>query len=89
MNQFIKGMKVLFDTVQLNRIINIDETALFVAPKNLKIWHIRSQDDVTIPVKFGEKQRIAAVCAIVADCTQHKIQFTVSLLCSFKNFFKC
>lgn len=75
MNQFIEDMKVLFDAVQLNRIINIDETALFVAPKNLKIWHSRGQDDVTIPVKFGEKQRITAVCAIAADGTQHKIQF--------------
>ena len=63
MNQFIEDM------------INIDETALFDAPKNLKIWHSISQDDVTIPVKLGEKQRITAVCAIAADGTRHKIQF--------------
>ena len=75
MIQFIEDLKVLFNTAQLNRIINIDETALFVAPKHLKIWHYHSQDDVTIPVKSSKKQRITTVCTIAADDTQHKIHF--------------
>ena len=54
-------MNVLFDTVQLNRIINIDATEIFVAGKNVKIWLRSGQNDVTIPVKFSEKQRITAV----------------------------
>lgn len=48
---FFLDMKYLFDNVPLNRIINIDETAIFIAPKNLKIWHSKGKDDVIIPVK--------------------------------------
>ena len=50
-----------------NRIINIDETAIFIAPKQLKIWHSKGVDDVSLPVKFNDKQRITVVCAIAAD----------------------
>ena len=75
LNKFIDNMKILFDTVPLERIINIDETAKFLVPKNLKVWHSRGMDDVSIPVKFQDKQRITAVCAIGADGTNHKIQF--------------
>lgn len=75
LDNFIDQMKKLFASVPLDRIINIDETALFIAPKNLKIWHSRGFDDVTIPVKFNEKQRVTAVCAISADGQKHNIQF--------------
>ena len=72
---FLAEMKELFENVPLNRIINIDETAIFIAPKNLKIWHSKGKDDVIIPVKYNDKERITCVCAVRADGTKLKIQF--------------
>lgn len=63
-----------FDFID-NFIINIDETAIFVAPKQLKVWHSKGVDDVSLPVSFNEKQRITAVCAIAADGFKFPIQF--------------
>lgn len=68
-------MKILFDAVPLVRIINVDETAIFIAPKNLKIWHSKGKDDVIIPVKFNEKDRITAVCGVDANGPKLNIQF--------------
>lgn len=75
LSQFVEDMKLLFAGVPLDRIINIEETAIFLVPKNLKIWHSRGMDDVPIPVKFQEKQRITSLCAISAEGISHKIQF--------------
>ena len=74
-DNFIDEMRNLFDTCSNNRIINIDETAIFVAPKQLKIWHSKGVDDVSLPVKCNDKQRITAVCAIAADGFKFPIQF--------------
>lgn len=74
-DSFIDDMIKLFDSVVWDRIINIDETAVFLAPKDLKIWHSRGMDDVTIPVRFNDKERITAVCAIGADGFKYPIQF--------------
>ena len=74
-DSFFDDMIKLFDSVVWDRIINIDETAVFLAPKDLKIWHSRGMDDVTIPVRFNDKERITAVCAIGADGFKNPIQF--------------
>lgn len=65
----------LFDSVTWDRIINIDETAVFLSPKDLKIWYSCGMDDVTIPIRFNDKERITAVCAIGADGFKCLIQF--------------
>lgn len=74
-DNFIDEMQVLFDTVPNERIVNVDETAIFVSPKQLKIWHSKGVDDVSLPVTFNEKQRMTAVCAIAADGFKFPIQF--------------
>lgn len=74
-DSFIEEMKKLFDTCANARIVNVDETAIFVSPKQLRIWHSKGVDDVSIPVQFNEKQRITAVCAIAADGFKFPIQF--------------
>lgn len=72
---FINEIRILFDTIPLDRIINVDETAIFIAPKNLKIWHSKGKDDVINPVKFNEKDRITAVCGVAANGAKLNIQF--------------
>lgn len=62
-------------TVYHSRIINIDETAIFLSPKNMKIQHCKGQDEVSIPVGFNEKSRVTALCAIAANGAKHYIQF--------------
>ena len=72
---FINDMENLFSNVSLHQIINIDETAIFMAPKNLKIWHSRGRDDVIVPVKYNDKERITAACAVGANGRKFNIQF--------------
>ena len=74
-DNFINDIGNLLEKVEHSRIINIDETAIFLAPKNLKIWYCKGQDDVSVPVGFNEKQRVTALCAISADGSKHCIQF--------------
>ena len=70
-NSFINEMKRIFSTISFDRIINIDETALFLNAKNMKIWHSKGQDDVSVPVGFSEKKRIT----IGANGVKYNIQF--------------
>lgn len=72
---FINEMSFLFENIPLIQIINIDETAVFISPKNLKIWHSKGKDDVIVPVKFNDKERITAVCAVGANGRKFDIQF--------------
>lgn len=51
-------MTKLFDSITWDIIINIDETAVFLAPNDPKIWHSRRMNDVTIPERFDDKERI-------------------------------
>lgn len=74
-DNFINDIRLLLDNVDHSHIINIDETAVFLAPKNIKIWHSKGQDDVSVPVGFNVKERVTALCAISADGAKHKIQF--------------
>ena len=74
-NYFIDDMKNLFQTVSFTQIINIDETGIFLNSKNIKIWHSKGNDDVSLPVGFSEKKRITAVCAIGADGAKFPMQF--------------
>lgn len=73
--KIINDIRLLLDNVDHSHIINIDETAIFLTPKNIKIWHSKGQDDVSVPVGFNAKERVTALCAISADWTRHKIQF--------------
>ena len=72
---FISDMKYLFDNIPLKRIININEAAIFIAPKNLKIWHSKGIDDVIIPVKYNDKERITCACVVCANGSKHLLQF--------------
>lgn len=74
-DNFIEDIRQLLEHADHSRIINIDETAIFLGPKNIKIWHSKGQDDVSVPVGFNEKNRITALCAISADGGKHNIQF--------------
>lgn len=68
-------MQLLFETVPNERIVNVEETAIFDSPKQLTIWHSKGVDDVSLPVAFNEKQKMTAVCAIAADGFRFPIQF--------------
>lgn len=51
-NIILRNVMVLFDSVPHERIINIDETAIFLVQKSLIIRHSREMDYLSLPVKF-------------------------------------
>lgn len=55
-NFLLKLWKKIFSTISFDRIINIDETTLFLNAKNMKNWHSKEQDDVSVPVIFSQKR---------------------------------
>ena len=73
--EFILDMKYLFDNVPLEKTINIVETAILITPKNLKILHSKGKDDVIIPVKYSDMERIMCVYAICANGSKYLMQF--------------
>lgn len=66
-------MQELFDTYANERVVNDDETVIFVNLKQLKNWHSKRLDDVSIPESFNDKQSITAVCAIATDGFKYPI----------------
>lgn len=57
-DSFKIDIRNLLEKVDHCRIINIDETAIFLAPKNLKIWHYKGKVDVSVPFGFNVKNRV-------------------------------
>ena len=65
---FLQRVKEIFDTVDHDRILNVDETFWSCAPMDLTTWGRRGDEQVDVQLDAKEKEGLTVLACVTASC---------------------
>ena len=66
--RFLQRVKALFETVDHDRIFNVDETFWTCAPMDLTTWGHRGDEEIHVDLDAREKEGLTVVACVTASC---------------------